>query len=267
LVEELEQASRFRSEFVANVSHELRNPLNVIIGYTDLLIAGAYGALSGEQEDVVRRTHRGGWELLDLVNATLDLSQMEAQRVPMHREDVQLAPLIHELARDTRAVPLKPGLQMIWTVSDDLPLLHTDALKLKMVLKNLVGNAIKFTDQGSVTVAACRLDGGVEISVSDTGIGIPADAMSIIFDAFRQVDGSTTRRHGGVGLGLYITRRLLDLLGGSIAVQSQVGNGSTFRVWLPFDENTAQPRANPQSEVSAHGLPHPGKGKEAGTFL
>jgi signal transduction histidine kinase len=116
-----------------------------------------------------------------------------------------------------------------------MPMLHTDPVKLKVVLKNLIVNAVKFTEAGSVTVAARTCDGGVEVSVADTGIGIPQASLPIIFQAFQQLDSSATRAHRGVGLGLYIVSRLLDLLGGRIAVESLVGSGSTFRVWLPLD--------------------------------
>ena len=134
-----------------------------------------------------------------------------------------------------RALPQKADLHLVFDVPANLPPLCTDPLKLTMVLKNLVGNAIKFTDRGQVTVGARADDGRVEITVADTGIGIAPEAVPFIFDAFRQADNSTTRRHGGVGLGLYITRRLLDVLGGTISVDSEVGCGSTFRIALPLN--------------------------------
>jgi signal transduction histidine kinase len=235
LLEKLERANRFRSDFVANMSHELRNPLNVIIGYGDLLCEGSYGALSADQIGIVRRTSERARELLDLVNATLDLSRLEAQRVPLVTQDVDLGTLVDELAGDMRALPRKPGLQLVFDVARDVPRLRTDPMKLKMVLKNLVGNAIKFTERGQVTVAARSTNARVDICVTDTGIGIARDAIPVIFDAFRQVDPSSPQRHGGAGLGLYITRRLLELLGGTITVDSEVGRGSTFRVSLPLD--------------------------------
>ena len=230
-----QRSSRQQQEFIANMSHELRSPLHVIIGYSDLLREGSYGALTARQTEVVQRTNERGRELLALIDATLDLSRLEARRVRLVGEEVRLSTLIDELASDFRAVPQKPDLQLGFDVPADLPPLRTDPMKLKMVLKNLVGNAIKFTDRGRVTVAARADDGRVEISVADTGIGIAPEAMPIIFEAFRQADNSTTRRHGGVGLGLYITRRLLDLLGGTITVDSKVGCGSTFRIALPLN--------------------------------
>jgi signal transduction histidine kinase len=236
LLEKLERANRFRSEFVASMSHELRNPLNVIIGYSDLLSEGSYGPLSADQIDIVRRTSERARELLDLVTATLDLSRLEAQRAPLVTQDVRLNPFLEELAHDMRALPQKPGLELIFNVAADLPALRTDPMKLKMVLKNLVGNALKFTDRGTVTLAARVAKGSIDFSVADTGIGIARDALPVIFDAFRQGDNSSMQHRGGAGLGLYITRRLLDLLGGTIAVDSEVGRGSTFHVSLPLDQ-------------------------------
>lgn len=235
LLEELERANRFRSDFVANMSHELRSPLHVIIGYSDLLHEGSYGTLTAKQTEIVHRTSERGRELLALVDATLDLSRLESRRVPLVTQEVRLSTLIDELAADFGALPQKPDVRLAFDVPAELPPLHTDTLKLKMVLKNLVGNAIKFTDRGRVTVAARADDGRVEITVADTGIGIAPEAMPIIFEAFRQADNSTTRRHGGVGLGLYITRRLLELLDGTITVDSEVGSGSTFRIALPLN--------------------------------
>jgi signal transduction histidine kinase len=124
-------------------------------------------------------------------------------------------------------------LDFIWKVEGELPPLHTDPGKLKVVLKNLIGNAVKFTKEGGITVEARRYSGGVEIAVSDTGIGIPPEAVESIFEPFRQADSSITHAHGGTGLGLHIVKRLLELLGGTVTVESEVGRGSTFRVWVP----------------------------------
>src|SRR5262249_17934140 len=209
---------------------------NVIVGYGDLLLEGAFGALGGEQAEVVRRANARAWELLDLIDATLDLSRLDARHVPVERQALLLADLIDEIATEFPVFRKKPALRLVWTVPPGLPWLTTDRLKLKMVLKNLIGNAIKFTDLGGVTVDARSSDDGVEIAVTDTGIGIPPEVQPIIFEPFRQADGSSTRRHGGVGLGLHIARRLLDLLGGTLTLESEVGRGSTFRVYLPVDD-------------------------------
>ncbi len=234
LVEELGRANRLKSEFVATISHELRTPLNVIIGYNDLLLAGEFGALSQQQADIVRRSDANARQLLDLINATLDLSRLEAGRLPLEIQDTDVHVLAREVEADTHPLRKnKPAVYLQWLVAPDLPLLRTDPVKLKVVLKNLISNAVKFTDHGTVAVRARAHKGGVELSVEDSGIGIAPDALDIIFEPFRQAESPMTRRHGGAGLGLYIVRRLLDVLGGTIAVESEPGRGSTFRVWLP----------------------------------
>ena len=233
LLEELTQASQIKTEFVATMSHELRTPLSVIIGYTDLVLDGAFGALTSEQDDSLRRVHQRARELLDLINATLDLSRLEAGRTPLHISEVNLGRLLEELVAELPELQERSDLRFVCQIGADVGPVWTDALKLKVVLKNLIGNAVKFTECGSICVEADRADGGVTVAVTDTGIGIAAPMVSRIFEAFRQVDPSSTRRHGGVGLGLYIVRRLLELLGGTITVDSQLGRGSTFRIWLP----------------------------------
>jgi len=234
LVEELDRANQVKSEFVATMSHELRTPLNVIIGYNDLLLDGGFGAVTVEQRETLERVARNARELLDLINDTLDLSRLEAGRMPLELREVRVGELFAVLDAETREMQRKPGLRFEWKVAADVPPLDTDPVKLKVVLKNLIVNAVKFTEKGDVIVAAQARDGGVELSVTDTGIGIPEGALPVIFEAFRQLDNSTTRAHRGVGLGLYIVSRLLDLLGGRISVESVVGGGSTFRVWLPL---------------------------------
>jgi len=232
-LEELEDANRLKSEFVATMSHELRTPLNIIIGYNDLLLEGEFGSLSGTQHATIRRTQTNARELLDLIGATLDLSRLEAGRLPLDLREIATADLIAQVDAETREIQGKPGLQFEWKLEAQLPRLHTDPGKLKVVLKNLIGNAVKFTDHIHVLVTARRLDGGVQFEVADTGIGIAADALPVIFGLFRQAEASSTQNYPGVGLGLYIARRLLELLGGTISVDSTVGTGSVFRVWVP----------------------------------
>lgn len=233
LVEQLEGSTRVKSEFVATMSHELRTPLNSIMGYTDLLIEREFGPLTDDQVGILRRVEDSAHQLLTLINQTLDISRMEAGRLPLEISEVEIPLFMAELDADTWGLRNRSNLAFIWQVAPQLPYLHTDPLKLKAILKNLIGNAIKFTPQGSITVAVDALDGGVAFCVSDTGVGIGGDVLPIIFEPFRQGDSSSTRRFGGVGLGLYIVRRLLDVLGGSVTVDSTVGQGSRFRVWLP----------------------------------
>jgi len=235
LVEELAQANRVKSDFVATMSHELRSPLNVIIGYTDLLLEEAFGALRPEQTESLGRVLRSSCELLELINATLDLSRMDTGHTPVEVTEIRLDDLVAEVHGEMRERPIAPGLTVGWHVSPGLPSLHTDRSKVKVVLKNLVGNALKFTEAGNVNVDVHPCNGGVEVSVGDTGPGIAPEVLPIIFEPFQQGDSSSTRRHGGVGLGLYIVRRLLEVLGGSVNVDSELGRGTTFRVWLPHD--------------------------------
>jgi PAS domain S-box-containing protein len=236
LLEELERANRVKEEFVGLMSHELRTPLGVIIGYTQLLMEDTFGTLTVEQADVLRRISKNTKELLDLVNATLDLSRVQnQQRFSLSIQKIGGAALLAELESEMRQLQRKPSVRMQWQIAPRLPTLHTDVMKLKMVLKNIITNALKFTDAGVITIGAQPRQNGVDFEVADTGIGIPQDALGAIFEPFRQVDSSSTRRHGGVGLGLYIVRQLVGLLGGMVTVESEVGRGSTFRVWIPAE--------------------------------
>jgi len=238
LIEELERASRFKSDFVASMSHELRTPLNVILGYHDLLIAGEFGPVSADQIDTLKRSEKNARELLDLISATLDLSRMDGQDMTLEVTPVVMHELFDELREEMSIGWENPRVAVAWEASPTLPRLRTDRVKLRMVLKNLVHNALKFTVSGRVEISAADRDDGIEIRVRDTGPGIPADQRDRIFDAFHQLDGGNSP--GGVGLGLHIVRRLLTALGGSVELESELGVGSTFRIWLPTD--LRQPR-------------------------
>lgn len=234
LLEQAEHANRLKSDFLATMSHELRTPLNIIMGYSDLMLSGAFGDLTSEQTNILKRVDRNANELLELITATLDVGRLESGQVPLQLQTVDISALLAAIAVETQELCQQKGLLFSSVVSPHLPQVETDPLKLKVVIKNLIGNAVKFTETGSVSVAAHPQNEGIEICVSDTGIGIAPDAMTIIFEPFRQLESHLTRRHSGVGLGLYIVRRMLDLLGGTVQVESVLGRGSTFRVQIPI---------------------------------
>jgi PAS domain S-box-containing protein len=233
LIEELERANTVKSDFVATMSHELRTPLNVIIGYNEMLLDEAFGPLSEEHVAPLRRTGLAARELLELIDNTLDLSRLEAARVTIDTAATALGPLVEEIVFETRELAEAQRVQVGFAIERDLPEVHTDRAKLKVVLRNLLTNALKFSEGGRVSICARPRAGGLEVSVRDDGIGIPSQSLGAIFEAFRQVGGP--RRHGGVGLGLYIVRRMLDMLGGTISVESACGRGSTFTVLLPAE--------------------------------
>ncbi len=230
---ELEKASRLKSEFLAAMSHELRTPLNVIIGYTSLMRERIYGDLSDAQDDTLQKVHITSQHLLALINDVLDLSKIEAGKMPLHLEQVDLHALIADLSETIMPMVRKKQLVYENVISADVPPITTDRTKLKQILLNLLSNAIKFTPKGTVRVEASVIEDRVRITVTDTGIGIKPEHLEVIFDDFRQLDQSHTREYGGTGLGLSITRNLLALLGGYVNVDSDYGDGSRFTVTLP----------------------------------
>lgn len=235
LLEELERSNRVKEDFVGTMSHELRTPLNIILGYNQLFLEEAFGPLTEEQVSVLNRTQKNARELLELINATLDLSRLQSQRVPLDVQEISIPEFMAEMEVQAQQLNRKPGLQLHWSLAPDLPVLHTDAIKLKMVLENLLTNALKFTEVGTVSVRVASQNDGVVFSIADTGAGIPPEELAVIFEPFRQGGTFTTRRQGGVGLGLYIVQQLLKILGGKVTVHSELGKGSTFQVWLPCE--------------------------------
>lgn len=246
---QLAQSSKYKSEFLANMSHELRTPLNSLLILARLLSDNGEGNLSEKQVEYSRTIYLAGTDLLELINDILDLAKIESGMMSLNVEPMPFSELQLYLDRTFRQVAQSKSLDFTIELDNDLPnAIVTDAKRLQQVLKNLLSNAFKFTDRGGITLqitAATYLftsntlhqhtAPGVAFSVSDTGIGIPAEKQKIIFEAFQQADGTTSRRYGGTGLGLSISRELTQLLGGSIDLVSETGKGSTFTLHLPLD--------------------------------
>ena len=230
---QLERANRLKSEFLASVSHELRTPMNAIIGYTKLMLDGLDGDLTEQQTADLERVVQAADNLLGLINGLLDLAKIEAGKMELSVEEVDVPLVIDDVIELMRPQADAKSLSMRAEVAGNLPAAWADRARMRQVLVNLVANAVKFTEHGGVTVRASVVDGWITIAVVDTGVGIPPEAQTYIFDEFRQVDASTTRRYGGTGLGLAISKRLIALHGGRIWVDSTVGVGSTFLFTLP----------------------------------
>ncbi len=230
---EVQEANRLKSEFLSNMSHELRTPLNAILGMAKLLKTGVGGEISDRQRDYLEIIERNGHNLLALINDVLDLSKIEAGKVDIIWNKLELKSFVEDILKSVRMLAEEKGLELKSVFKGDVDYIITDPEKVRQILLNLLSNAIKFTEKGEVTVIVEAKDGKVFLSVKDTGIGIPEEALDYIFDAFRQVDGSTTRKYGGTGLGLSIVKKLVELLGGEIRVKSKLNEGSTFTVVLP----------------------------------
>ncbi len=231
LADEVNAASALKGEFVGAVSHELRSPLNVILGYLEMALDRELGPLTEHLEGALRQTQVHSLALLEMITALLDLNRFEAGRVPVERTPVVVGTLLTEVVEQIPQAWRRHAVALRVVASEGLPVLDTDRGKLKTILRNLVHNALKFTTRGEVRIGAA-LDGSgdVLLTVEDTGCGIPRDAIGYVFDMFRQVPGSGG---GGVGLGLHIVRRLVDAVGGTVTVRSQVDVGTCFTVTLP----------------------------------
>jgi signal transduction histidine kinase len=236
LKEEAEQKSRGKKEVLDIVSHEFRTPLNLISGYAQVLKSKTLGEVTEEQEQALAKILRQSDNLLHLVNSILDLTRIEAGELPLQREEIRLPEYLQQMKLNHEVILDKP-LSLQWTFPPDLPTIISDKAKLTIILQNLINNAIKFTDKGSIQVSTrWRADKkALELEVADTGAGIPKEALPIIFDKFRQVDSSITRVHGGIGLGLHIVKAFTEMLGGTVGVKSELDKGSTFTLTLPVE--------------------------------
>ncbi len=238
------EANKLKSQFLANVSHELRTPLTSIIGFAELLreaTSSDGGRLLRYSENIMS----SGRMLLGIINDLLDLAKIEAGKMEMHLAPIDLTEMAGNLIDFMRPLAEKKSLQLITSIADELPKITSDAGRIQQILYNLLSNAVKFTPDGGVVELTLHPTdaGGVRVSVRDTGIGIPPEKMSMVFEAFRQLDESITREHTGTGLGLAISKELVTLLGGTIEVQSEVDKGSTFTVVLPAASPTREDAA------------------------
>ena len=232
---QLEQASSLKSQFLANMSHEFRTPLNAILGYTSMLLKGVLGPLDGEQAEGLARVDSNARHLLGIINDILDISRIEAGRMPLRLSEFRLPELVGEVLAEVEPIVAQSSVHIEASVDRRLPPVQSDRQKAKQIILNLLINAVKFTQRGTVTLSV-RYDPRareVAVAVADTGIGIAPEDQARIFEDFQQADSSLTRPHGGAGLGLSICRRLATMLGGEIQMESTLGVGSTFTLVLP----------------------------------
>ena len=269
---ELEQASQYKSDFLANMSHELRTPLNSLLILSKLLGDNRDGNLSGEQVKFAQTIESSGNDLLTLINDILDLSKIEAGHIEVRPESVPLQRLTSDLSQLFQPVADERKLNFEIAVADDCPaLIETDRQRLEQILKNLLSNAFKFTEAGGVRLAIAPAGAeGVAFSVTDTGIGVPREQQLSIFEAFRQADGTISRKYGGTGLGLSISRELSRLLGGAITLESKIGEGSTFTITIPRTYDPAHVAAREQSvpvEAAPSPSPAPARARRSAPLL
>lgn len=222
-----------KSQFLSNVSHELRTPLHIITGNLSLLLDGFRGKLEDEARTSLTKAMSSSYHMLGLVNNLLDLAWLSTGIAEVQKRLVDLRTLLEDVAQQWEPRFKDHSLVFVRQISASLPQIKTDNSKLEKILNNLLDNALKFTPKGKIVLGACSRGESVEITVADTGIGISREAQQIIFDDFRQADGSETRAYQGMGLGLALSKKLVSLLGGRIELESEIGKGSTFRVILP----------------------------------
>ncbi len=233
---QLEIASEHKSQFVASISHELRTPLNAIIGLTEMMVTNAARFGTEKALEPLQRVHRAGTHLVGLINQVLDLSKIEAGKLELNPQTLQLAPLVDEVIGTARELAEQNKNRLVIEAAADLGALTVDPMRLRQILLNLLSNACKFTKEGEVALRARKLTDGqdwIELAVADTGIGMTADQQAKLFEDFTQADASTSQRFGGTGLGLAITRKLARMMGGDVTVGSELGKGSVFTVRLP----------------------------------
>ncbi len=234
LNEELAQTSKAKSEFLANMSHELRTPMNAILGFTEMVLDGLYGDIPAELHEPLTDIQVNGRHLLRLINDVLDLSKIEAGRMQLHPGEYSVREVVDIVQVSLRSLAVEKGLDFVVSVPDDLPTAFGDNGRITQCLMNLVGNAIKFTNQGRIEIGVQLVGDDLLYRVSDTGIGIPKAELENVFAEFRQVDSAVTREFAGTGLGLTITKKFVEMHGGRIWIESEVGQGCTFFFTIPL---------------------------------
>jgi signal transduction histidine kinase len=238
---QLQQASEHKSQFVSSVSHELRTPLNAIIGLTEMMVTNAARFGTEKAQEPLQRVHRAGTHLLGLINQVLDLSKIEAGKLELNPQTLQLAPLIDEVVGTARQLAQQNKNRLVVEAQENLGAITVDPMRLRQILLNLLSNACKFTKEGEVALRGRRVRNSrdwIELSVSDTGIGMTAEQQAKLFEEFSQANATTAQRFGGTGLGLAITRKLARMMGGDVTVASEPGKGSVFTVRLPSGADT-----------------------------
>jgi signal transduction histidine kinase len=238
---QLAEASERKSQFLASMSHELRTPLNAIIGLTEMMVTNAARLGTEKALEPLRRVNAAGAHLLSLINEVLDLSKIEAGKLELNPEAINLARLIDEVVGTAGQLAEKNQNRLVVEAQENLGTLTVDAMRLKQILLNLLSNACKFTKEGEVALRVRNVADGrnwVELAVADTGIGLTADQQAKLFQEFTQVDSLTARRYGGTGLGLALSRKLARMMGGDVTVTSEPGKGSVFTVRLPSGVDT-----------------------------
>jgi signal transduction histidine kinase len=235
-----EAATRAKSDFLASMSHELRTPMNSVIGFSEMILDGIYGEVPEEIRDVVEEIRNSGDHLLGLINDVLDISKIEAGRMELRLTENAVGDCIETVVSRMTSLAKEKGLELRTETEDGLPVGTFDLQRITQVLQNLVGNAIKFTKEGKVEIEVHTDNEHFVFCVSDTGVGIPESDLESIFSEFEQVDSSVTRETQGSGLGLAIAKRIVDMHGGRLWVESEVGAGSTFRFTLPIKGNNPE---------------------------
>jgi signal transduction histidine kinase len=233
--ERLEEASLLKSQFLANVNHELRTPVSAIIGYGGLVLSDTEGRISPLQKENLQDLLNNAERLLNLIDSLLDFAKIEAGKMDVRIEPIDVDEIIRTAIFTVESTLNNTPFQIVPHIASDIPVLYTDRDKLKQIILNLLDNAVKFTERGEITISACQQNGALKLVVSDSGIGIPEEHLKRVFEEFHRGGSSTTKKYRGTGLGLAIVKRLSVLLGGNIEVSSQVGVGSNFTLTLPLD--------------------------------